>query len=57
MKTMVTLIADAGKVITNGTDYGTTIQLANGVSADGYHEITLEEYNTILEELMAEEEI
>lgn len=48
MKTMLTLIADEGKVITNGTDYGTTISLAEGVDASAYYEIPLEEYNDTL---------
>lgn len=50
MKTMVTLIADEGKVITNGTDYGTTISLAEGLDSSAFYEITREEYNKILEE-------
>lgn len=50
MKTMITLIADKGKVITNGTDYGTTISLAEGVDASAFHEITREEYEAILAE-------
>ena len=56
MKTMLTLIADKGKVITNGTDYGTTISLAEGVDASAYYEITLEEYNDALEESNLEEQ-
>ena len=44
------LKAKDGYVYTNGTDYGKIIYLANGVSADDYHEITEEEYNKILEE-------
>lgn len=50
MKTMVTLIADEGKVITNGTYYGTTISLAEGADASAYHEISTEEYEAILAE-------
>lgn len=46
MKKMITLIADEGKVLTNGEDYGTTISLANGVSDEGYYEITKEEYES-----------
>ncbi len=45
-----TLFADDGKVLTNGTDYGTTISLGNGVSDKDYREITMEEYNNILKE-------
>jgi hypothetical protein len=46
MKKMITLIADKGKVLTNGTDYGTTISLAEGVSEEDYYEITKEEYES-----------
>lgn len=49
MKIMTTLYADEGKVITNGTDYGTTISLAEGVAASDYKEITVEEYKEILD--------
>lgn len=56
MKTMVTLIADEGKVITNGTDYGTTISLAEGVDGSAFYEITLDEYNKILEESYPKEQ-
>jgi hypothetical protein len=44
------LKAKDGYVYTNGVDYGKIIYLANGVSADDYHEITDEEYNKILEQ-------
>lgn len=47
MKTMVTLYADEGKILTNGTDYGTTISLAEGADASAYREITIEEYENI----------
>ena len=50
MKTMITLIADEGKVLTNGTEYGTTISLAEGADASVYHEITQEEYEQMLKE-------
>ena len=48
MRTMVTLFADEGKVLTNGTEYGTTISLAEGADASVYHEITQEEYDEIM---------
>ena len=47
MKTMITLYADEGKVLTNGTDYGTTISLAEGVDAEGWYEISEAEYEEI----------
>lgn len=56
MKTMITLIADEGKILTNGTNYGTTISLAAGVPAEGYYEITEDEYEKILEEQAKAEE-
>ena len=43
------LIADEGKVLTDGTIYGREIFLGKGRSADEFHEITEAEYNAILE--------
>jgi gas vesicle protein len=51
MKTMITLYADEGKVLTNGTDYGTTVSLAVGENAENWHEITQEEYEKLTEEV------
>jgi hypothetical protein len=42
--------ARAGMILTDGNTYGTEIFLAEGMSKDDFHEITLEEYNSILEE-------
>lgn len=50
MKQKITLYAENGKVLTNGETYGTIIHLADGVSADSFHEITQEEYERILKE-------
>lgn len=50
MKMMTTLYADKGMVITNGTDYGTTISLAEGADASCYREISVEEYEKIIAE-------
>ena len=48
------LRANEGFIYTNGTDvYGSTIYLAEGVSADGFYQITREEYE---EKIKAEEE-
>ena len=50
------LYADKGKVLTDGTIYGTTIYLAEGMSADGFYEISAEEYAAIMEKENAERE-
>ncbi len=41
------LYADDGMILTNGEVYGRVVYLAEGESADGYTEITEEEYNRI----------
>ncbi len=48
MKIRTVLCADEGTVLTNGTDYGTVIWLAEGVSPDSYHPIPRTEYEAIL---------
>lgn len=50
MKQMITLFADSGKVLTDGTVFGTTISLAEDETAENYYEITEEEYEAIREE-------
>ena len=42
------LKASEGHILTNGTVYGTEIWLAEGVSGDDFYEITLEEYEAII---------
>ena len=49
MKTMITIYADEGKVLTNGEVYGTTISLAEGETAEGFREITKAEHDEILQ--------
>ena len=46
----IVLKADEGFVYTNGEIYGTTIYLAEGVSAEGFRQITIEEYNRLMEQ-------
>ena len=48
------LIADKGKVLTDGTVYGKTIYLSDGVTADSFSEITYEEYNKIEQQNLGE---
>ena len=48
------LTANEGMVLTDGHVYGKTIFLAEGASADDWHEITEEEYRAIMESEDAE---
>lgn len=50
MKVRTVLYADEGTVLTNGTDYGTIIWLAEGVSPDSYYPIPMAEYEKIMAE-------
>ena len=45
----VILTADEGMVLTNGTDYGRVIYLAEGADPAAYHQITEAEYEAIVE--------
>ncbi len=47
MKTRLILYADEGKILTNGEIYGKEIYLAEGLSAENFHEITDAEYGEI----------
>lgn len=48
--------ADEGKMLTDGNTYGSIIYLASNRSPDEFIEITIEEYEKILEEKRKEEE-
>lgn len=48
MKTRKILYADEGKILTNGEIYGKQIFLADGVSEEGFREITEGEYEGML---------
>ena len=48
MKTRKILYADEGKILTNGEIYGKQIFLADGVSEEGFREITEEEHEKII---------
>lgn len=43
------LIADENKVLTNGTDYGTTVYLGSGDSVENWYEISKKEYTEIMQ--------
>ena len=51
----IVLTADEGMVLTNGTDYGKEIWLAEGADPAAYHQITEAEYNAIVESEQAED--
>lgn len=50
MKTKITLIADDGKILTDGEHFGRIVYLAPGADPSAYREITEEEYAAIIEE-------
>lgn len=51
----IVLTADEGMVLTNDTDYGKEIWLAEGADPTAYHQITEAEYNAIAESEQAED--
>ena len=54
MRTRVVLYADEGTVLTNGTDYGRVVWLAEDADPNAYHQITEAEYNAIMESEQAD---
>lgn len=49
MKTRTTLYAKEGMILTNGTHYGRILHLEVGADASEYHEITTEDYESLLQ--------
>lgn len=47
--TVTEITADDGKMLTNGKVYGKVLILGYGDSVDNYHEISVEEYEKLLE--------
>lgn len=50
------IAATEGHILTNGEIYGSIIYLAEGESGEDLHEITLEEYNSLMESEFDSEE-
>lgn len=56
MKQRLMIYADEGKVLTNGKVYGVRIYLSTTDKLEDFYEITMEEYEEILEEQRKAEE-
>lgn len=48
MAERIVLTADDGMVLTDGTNYGRSVYLAQGVDLAAYHQITQAEYEAVL---------
>ena len=55
--TRIKLTASDGMVLTDGTNYGRVIFLAEGQTGDNFTEITDEEYGRVLEEKRKEQQL
>jgi hypothetical protein len=55
--TRIKLTASDGMVLTDGTNYGKVIFLAEGQTGDSFIEITNEEYGRVLEEKRKEQQL
>lgn len=56
-ETFLTMIeADEGMVLTDGTNYCSSVLLRKGETSEGWSEITQEEYESIMAEQKAPEE-
>lgn len=51
------LVASEGMLITDGTNYGKVVRLAEGQTEDDFFEVPEEEYNRILEEKRKEQQL
>ena len=50
IESQIVLKAEEGKMLTNGDTFGTVVYLSGNDGADNWHEITVEEYESILAE-------
>lgn len=53
-KTIVTLTASEGHMLTDGENYGRIVYLASGDNGEKWYEITEKEYNKIMKKKEAE---
>lgn len=54
MKQRITLIAEDGKILTDGIHYGRIVYLIHGDDGSKWHEIPEEEYQAIMAEMEAD---
>lgn len=53
----IILIADEGKMLTDGENYGSTIDLGTGRNVNEFDEITMAEYEKIIQEQESKTEL